>query len=248
MLNSITNNAAYFAAKAQAAVKTGYAAPLSSPNEPVSAADTALGKIREAIALAILKADKGQGAATLAAEIDEARRESEEFVRVNTFESGYDVRIGEDASSTPEKPIMYVETEEDGETSAWLVDIDAIDPASMTKAEALALMQYLSKSEGWIDLSYADMLAAISALFGKGSPSVPGTTSVIHNIDRLGQYYKPTFTYTKDARHNFSGTSITTFEQTRELREAQRAMRIRNLLERIQTDSAGKKTLADVYL
>jgi hypothetical protein len=248
MLNSITNVAAYLAARSRTTVATGHAAPLSSPSEPASVAETALWKIREAIAMAILKAEKGQGSATLPAEIDEARRESEEFVRVNTFEDGYGVRVCEDASSTPEKPVMYVETEEDGETSAWLVDIDAIDPASMTKTEALALMRYLSSGEGWTDLSYADMLAAISALFGKGSPPGPGTTSAARSIDQLGQYYKPTFTYTKDARHNFSDTSITMFEQTRELREAQRAMQIRNLLERIQTDSTGQKTLAGVYL
>ena len=248
MLNSIKNNLYYLAAKeklasagAQATAESGKA------GENASAQATALAKIREAIALSLLKVDSEIGASMQKTEIDESYRESDGFRKLETFDGKTSVWACEDESSTPEKPVIYLEVEQDGERTAYLVDIDSIDAASMTRFEALALMRYMQNDPSWSDLTYSDMLNAISSLFGNQGGNVQTTPNI---VDQIGNYCKPTFTYNRDGAYNFdSGSYTAVFEQNRELRMAERTLRLQNILSSISTDSSGKKTLSGgIYL
>ncbi|MDL2263504.1 hypothetical protein LJC31_02515 [Synergistaceae bacterium OttesenSCG-928-I11] len=246
MLNSIRYNASYLAAKAQLASETAHASGGSASDNAASQA-TAVQKIRDAIALALLKKETEALASMQETEINETYRESGDLRKLETFDGTLRVWACEDESSTPEKPVVYLEVEENGEQAAYLVDIDSIDAASMTRFEALALMRYMQNDPAWSDLTYSDMLNAISSLFGNQSGKVETTPNI---VDQIGNYCKPTLTYNRDGAYNFdSGSYTAVFEQNRELRMATRALKLQNILSSISTDSNGKKTLSGgIYL
>ena len=247
MLNSIlTNNASYLAAKAQLASEAA-AAKNSTSGSDAGTKASALQKIREAVALALLQKDAELAASMKRTEINEAYAESDDLRKLQTFDGELGVWACLDESSTPEKPVVYLEVEQDGERTAYLADVDSIDAGGMTRFEALALMRCMQNDPEWSDLTYADMLNAISSLFANQSGSAATQPDI---VDQIGKYCKPTLTYNRDGTYNADGGSITAlFEQNRELRTAARTLRLQNILSSISVDAQGKKTLAGgIYL
>lgn len=245
MLYSVGSNAAYLAAKAQIAAnsKSKTVSGLSSGSDGTFEANVSL-RIKESIALAILRGDRFPGPNALEVELNEAYLENERLKQANSFDSDFEVWVCEDDSSTDEKPVMYVEVETGGERNAHLIDIGSINIDDMTKAEALALNKYMGKTPGWTDPTYSDMVSALSSLLGKlesASDDDSGSSSL---VDQVNQYYKPTFTYDSSGKYSASSGYASFLEQNRDLRESARALKLQNILQSITVDESGRKTLS----
>lgn len=253
MLYSISNNAAYLAAKARAAGNVGSKlqqtgnialAGLSLENGTTLSAEAAL-QIKEAISLAILQGAKTPGPSAVEVEPKDEYGDDGRLAKLNAFDDDYVVLACEDDSSTAEKPVMYVEVESGGERHAYLIDVDSIDTGNMTKVEALALMKYMGKAEGWTDPTYADMLSALSTIMNKLKENAEADSAV----DRINEFYKPTFTYDSGGKYSKSSGYSGLFEQNRELRETERTLRLQSVLRGITVGSDGRKTLSGgVYM
>lgn len=113
----------------------------------------------------------------------------------------------------------------------------------------MALMRAMQNDPQWSDITYSDMLNAISTLFGKNGRDAGAQTDI---VDQIGKYIKPTYTYGSNGSYNtyFETNGISSFfDSTREARQTARAMRLKQLAGSIITDESGKKTIAEgVYL
>lgn len=164
---------------------------------------------------------------------------------IEVFDSALSAFAGVDESSTKERPIVRVELTDEGGTSAYLVDMNEVDDAKMTKIEAIAMIRHMQAKDDWSDLTYADMLAAISSTLGDGSEADDEGT-----LGQIGQYIKSSGTYGSNGAYSApQSAAVSFFEQTSAERMGIRAMRLRDLLSKIVVADDGKKSLAPgIYL
>lgn len=177
-------------------------------------------EIKRAIAYAILKADWSKGASMKATELDESYKTMLQTQK--TFEKEYAVRVCAHESSTPENPVLYAEVSENGEKKAYLIDINAVDPANVTKTEALALMHYMDKNTEWSGLSYLDLLSAIDEILEEEGIDTDGSTPQASTT-------KPSFTYNSKGQL-YSASPLTINSN---LRMQERALRMQLILDDI---------------
>lgn len=245
MLNTITNSSEYLSVVAALAAENKRSSA-SAGTSPDASRVLAIQNIKNAVAAALVAANSSSLPASIE-EIEprEASDADAEMRRIETFTSLLAASARMDETSTADRPVVYIETTEDGETKAYRVDIDAVDVDDMSRLEALALIRYMQSDPQWSDLTYSDILTAMSALFG-GSRGTTATRATM--AEQIGRYLKPTSTYDASGSYAKMGT-VSVFEENRELREASRAMRLQMLTRSIVTGKDGSKSIAPgVYL
>ncbi len=241
MLNAIKNSPYYLQMKAQMASEAARASG-NPAGESATAQVTEMQKIREAIALALLRKEDAPPPSMRETALNEVYRASGDLRKMETFDGNLNVWACLDESSTPEKPVVYMEIETDGTRTAHLVDVGSVNPDSITRFEALALVRCMQNDPSWSDLTYTDMLNAISSLVANDPGGKDQTPTDI--VDQIGSYCKPTFTYNRDGAYDIFGGGVSSLDQNRELRVTERALKMQSLMSNIFVDEGGKKTLA----
>ncbi len=111
--------------------------------------------LKATLALAALLEGQEKGNATIPAEINKSYWEAQvtetggrwmRMAPIGIFTSNHAVWACVDDSSTPENPVIYVETVENSVRSAHKIDINKIDLSNMTRAEGFALCRYVGSS------------------------------------------------------------------------------------------------------
>lgn len=245
MLNSIKSSSAYISALAAIAAENTNAAAsaVSASGSGEASHAIALQKIKSAIAVAMLKKD---------AEIPEIMErvdmsdEAKDLRKLEAYDESLEVWAGFDKSSASDAPVVYLEVHDGDEVNAYKVAVDSIDASQMSRFEAFALMRYMQGDPEWSDVSYADMLAAITVLYSSGAETSATNAGM---VDRIGRYLKTSNTYTAKGSYSKSTDSsvIEFFDQTSSLRMNVRAMKLQNLLSNVVTGQDGKKSLSDGF-
>lgn len=245
MLNSIKSRQAYLSALAALAAENANAASSATASNGSNEAShaIALQKIKNAIAVSMLKKDVEIPAWMERVDVSE---KAEEIRRIETFNSTIEVLAGFDETSTQDSPVIYMEIKSGDETNAYRVAIDSIDATKMSNVEAFALIRYMQSDPEWSDVSYADMLAAITVLYSNGAETSATNAGM---VDRIGRYLKTSNTYTSTGTYSKSTDSsvIEFFDQTSADRMNLRALKLRGLLSNVVTGQDGKKSLADGF-
>lgn len=244
-LSNIKNDPAYLAAVAALSAENINASTsqrLASDDGAKKA--SAIRNIKEAITNA-LASRENEGVIGALVERDPA--DVAELHKLETFDKTLEVWAGRDESYTYDDPVIYLEVRSGDDKKAYSVRIDDIDATKMSRLEALALMRYMQSDPEWSDISYADMMTAIAALYGNKGVSESTTNSSL--VDQIGRYLKSSSTYTSGG--TYSAADLTSassfFEQTRSLRQQGRAMKLQSLINSVVTNKDGSKTLADGF-
>lgn len=144
--------------------------------------------------------DNGEAvSATREIEIDDSYYTTNKLMLMKAFTETppHYIKACEDNSSTPERPLMYVETCEEGVRKAYQIDINKIDLSNTTRAEGIALVRYKGLSGEWDGLTYFKMTEVCV--------NFAGETGIYNAMNCVDPDFQERINFFEECRKNYVG-------------------------------------------